>query len=470
MKSVSAFLIVSIMFFLFVSISFSPVSAQSTNSENYSVETIHSSGGTETSSSEYDTKTVAGTITGKASSLDYGTSLGFFSGITEKNRAPSNPDTKLRSTYETNYSNENLECYSSISDPDGDNLDAYVRWYKNGELFEERSYENGYSSGYDFEALLNSDETSAGDVWKCGLRIYDGEKFSDWVNSSDLTVREVPVEEEPSEPGGGGAAPEENVTEEGEFEVEPGLLQINIKQGSALRENFKVINTGNTSLDIDLSKKDLEFLRAFDENSFSLERNETKEVSADFYVEEETSPDVYSGKIDVKGNNNQTETISVIVVVEEREPLFDVITHIEDKRVNPGRDVTGDIQLINMGDLHNFDVLLTYSIRDLEGNTITFREESLAIDEELNLTRSLEVPNDAEEGQYIFHAHVRYDDVTASGTETFRVIDPTIPLIAYYLISLILLVLIIILIIIIYRKYREYQIRRKVLKEEGIIE
>ena len=91
--------------------------------------------------------------------------------------------------------------------------------------------------------------------------------------------------------------------------------------------------------------------------------------------------------------------------MEERKPLFDVITNIEEKEVSPGDNLVADVTLINMGDLHHFDVLFRYAIRDLDGNTIAFKEESLAIDEQLNLTRELEVPNSAEPGQYIFYAN-----------------------------------------------------------------
>lgn len=466
MKTKNVFLIAGVVFLLFVNLSFSSfVSAEFTGSGNYSSDVIKSSGGTEVSSSGYDTKTVLGTITGKTTSGSYKTSLGFFSGLGLINTRPNNPDPQLRSEDETNYSDESLECSSLIEDPDEDKLDAYVRWYKNGELYDERAYENDYSSGTDFEAVLSSSETSAGDVWKCGLRIYDGEKFSDWVNSSDLTVRELPEDDEPEpgpEPG-----PEPPPTEESEFEVEPGLMKFTLKQGNAIRKKFDVKHLEGGPIEIESSKSNMEFLRVFDKNTLTLEPNETETVSADFYVSKDTTPDVYSGQIKVKGNNNQTETINVIVVVEEKKPLFDVITHIEDKTVVSGEKVTADVKLINMGDLRHFDVLFKYAIKDLQGNIITYREESLAIDEELDLTRDLEVPKETEEGQYLFYANVRYDDVSASGTETFRVVESVIPRIVYYLISFILLILILILIILIYRKYKELQRRKKALEEEG---
>lgn len=467
MKSRNFILIVCIIVFLFVSISFSSfISAKVTSGDEYSSDVIKSSGGREITSSDYDTKTVTGTITGKASSLDYGTSLGFFSGIVT-NEAPYDPDTKLRSSEGTDYTDEYLECYSLIEDPDGDELDAYVRWYKNGNLFDERAYENGYSSGTDFEATLSSSETAVGDVWKCGLMIYDGREQSNWVNSSELTIQEMPEEEEPTEEEepAPAPAPDENVTEEGLFEVEPGLIKFTLKRGSAVRKRFKVSNIGNTSLNLAVSKRNLEFLRILDPKSFSLEQNETQRVSADFYVEEDVTPDVYSGSIDVKGDNNQTETVSVIINVEEKKPLFDVITDIEEKEIMPGDNVEADVTLINMGDLNGFDVLFRYAVRDLDGNTIAFKEESLAIDRQLNLTRELEIPDNTEPGQYIFYANVRYDDVSASGSETFRVVETTLPRLAFYIISFILLLIILIIIYLLYRKYMEYREKRRIIKE-----
>jgi len=466
MKTKNIFLIVSVIFLVVVSLSsISLVSAEFTGSENYSSDIIKSSGGTEVGSSGYDTKTVVGTITGKTTSGTYKTSLGFFPGLGLINKAPNDPDTKLRSEEGTNYSDEYLECYSLIEDSDGDRLDAYVRWYKNGELYDERAYENGYSSGTDFEAILSSAETDAGDVWKCGLRIHDGEDYSNWVNSSNLTVRETPEPPPPGpEPPPPGPVPPP--TEEAEFEVEPGLIKFTIKQGNALRKEFKVKHIKGGSIKIDISKN-TDFLKVFNKDKFTLEPNETETIKADFYAAKDATPDAYSGNIRVTGNNNQTETINLIIVVEEKKPLFDVITHIDDKTVNPGDKVTADVRLLNMGDLNHFDVLFRYSVKDLQGNTITYREESLAIDKELNLTRSLEIPSGTEEGQYLFYANVRYGDVSASGTETFRVVESVIPKIAYYLIAFILLILIIILLILIYRKYKELQRKKKALEEEG---
>jgi hypothetical protein len=104
------------------------------------------------------------------------------------NAAPDNPSVVINSTSGGNKTNEDLICYSNITHPDGDSLNVSVVWYKENAADFSVEYDDDYGSGVLFSAVLNSGNTSKGDNWSCGFRIYDGNVYSDWVNSSKLII------------------------------------------------------------------------------------------------------------------------------------------------------------------------------------------------------------------------------------------------------------------------------------------
>ncbi|PLW79406.1 hypothetical protein C0585_07935 [Candidatus Woesearchaeota archaeon] len=81
-----------------------------------------------------------------------------------------------------------LYCNDTILDPQGDNINVTVRWYKDGVLNRTLDYNNGYAVDTLFSAVLDSENTNLGDIWRCSLRFHDGSAYSDWGNSSLLTI------------------------------------------------------------------------------------------------------------------------------------------------------------------------------------------------------------------------------------------------------------------------------------------
>ena len=104
------------------------------------------------------------------------------------NTAPTTPTPQLNSTTGTNLTTENLNCFETLSDPENDNLDVSVRWYKNDALILNTDYNNSYPSSTLFNAILPSSSTSEDDIWKCSMRTFDGALFSSWTNSSTLSI------------------------------------------------------------------------------------------------------------------------------------------------------------------------------------------------------------------------------------------------------------------------------------------
>ena len=101
---------------------------------------------------------------------------------------PSDPAPSLNSSNGGNKTLADLNCYIVIEDDlDLDTLTASVDWFKNSTLNLSETYVYTSGTGLVIASLLNGN-TTRGDIWKCGVRLYDGSSYSNWVNSSNLTI------------------------------------------------------------------------------------------------------------------------------------------------------------------------------------------------------------------------------------------------------------------------------------------
>ena len=63
-------------------------------------------------------------------------------------------------------------------------MNVSVRWYKNNMLNLSLDYNDSYANASLFIATLDSANTTKTEIWSCGLRLFDGTAYSDWINSS----------------------------------------------------------------------------------------------------------------------------------------------------------------------------------------------------------------------------------------------------------------------------------------------
>jgi len=101
---------------------------------------------------------------------------------------------KLNSTTSNNYANEDLYCFATIDDPNGDSVYASYRWYLDGILYS--SGTNSTLRPEDQESLIDQlpyTNTRAGETWICSIQGCNTTTCeSDWRNSSALTIYTTP--------------------------------------------------------------------------------------------------------------------------------------------------------------------------------------------------------------------------------------------------------------------------------------
>lgn len=253
-------------------------------------------------------------------------------------------------------------------------------------------------------------------------------------NFTTYSAEETPGVEIP--PSGGGAV------RVSDFSLDRDLIKISLKQGETKREEIIIKNIGNTRLNLTIESSLKQFM-AISEESFLLNAGETKTINIDFFAKENEIPDAYIGRILVEGDGI-TKAINIIIEIKEKKPIFDVSVDVKTKEVNAGGEVEANINIVNLGDLENIDVLVYYAIKDFQQNILSFKEESIFIRNDANITRKLRVPASAPFGAYVFYSKISYGNISASGADVFMVSEKI------RLFNLILIILVIILAILIY--------------------
>ena len=238
------------------------------------------------------------------------------------------------------------------------------------------------------------------------------------------------------------------------------MIKVSIKQGEHAKEELVIKNTGNREINISLEVSKLEKFIILSDEEFILKAGESKIIGIDFAAKEDEAADLYLGKIIVNGGGIK-KVVSIILEVKERNPLFDIKTEILNKVVKSGEKIKATIRIINMGDLKHIDAVLYTAILNLDGETIDYKDESIAIEKELNIVRSMNVP-DLADGKYLFYSRVSYGNISASSSEVFEVMNLRQPITRNILIALLVTFLLatVIIVRLYLSKRKEHELRK----------
>jgi len=230
----------------------------------------------------------------------------------------------------------------------------------------------------------------------------------------------------PSEVPGGSVLPSV-VVEKINFAIDKDYIKVLLKPGGTVRELVDISNTGDIDLTITVNMKNLEEFLVFPEGvseyTFDLSVGEMKSIQFIFSASGEQELGVFPGEIIVTGDEIE-KIISVVVEVESIEPLFDIDVEIPQKykEVLPGEEVLVQLMIFNVKRIERVDVEVEYGITDTLGNVIASEHETLAVEMQVSVVRSLDIPFDLEPGNYILYATVKYDDTVGTGADIFRVV------------------------------------------------
>jgi hypothetical protein len=94
----------------------------------------------------------------------------------------------INSTDGTNKTLQDLNCFATLLDSGNNVMNVSIRWFRNNSLNLTINYSSNYANGTFFNAVLAHPNTTRLENWTCSLRVYNGYYWSNWVNSSRLTI------------------------------------------------------------------------------------------------------------------------------------------------------------------------------------------------------------------------------------------------------------------------------------------
>lgn len=308
--------------------------------------------------------------------------------------------------------------------------------------------------------------------------------YAEVENRGDIIFGIIGEEESPGPSGGGAAAAGGgggggghkvkalNITPI--LQVTPEILKIKIKQYESFVSSFKVYNNYTKPVEINIDfgqlKDKIQISNYLD--TLYIDPNKEQDVKFNITAVKETKPGIYTGKIKV-GYGELEKEVSIIIEVESRKVLFDVSLYLPStsRRIYPGGELSISPTIFNLADIPKTELLVTYLIKDFEGNTILETQEKLLMETQVSFTKSLHLPENIKTGKYVVSMYVKYKDSFGISSETFDVIEEEkfsifsqknrIPLIA---ISSLFVIILILIFSFVYLEHRNFKIQKTPVK------
>jgi large-conductance mechanosensitive channel len=210
-----------------------------------------------------------------------------------------------------------------------------------------------------------------------------------------------------------------NSKDEG-FQVDSLLIKTAIKSNGGYEGQIKITNIGDKS-NFELKIRGPENILSASEKSFKLEKGQTKNIVLRFSNNEGISGGVYTGIIEISSSGMKKE-IPVIVEIESDDVLFDSNTALfPSGKISSGDKINAEIKVFDLSDIGAANVDTEYFIKDFSGKTLISEKESISIKDSVLITKSFNLPKDAEIQDYVFAVVLKYKNSLAVSTSFFSV-------------------------------------------------
>jgi len=211
--------------------------------------------------------------------------------------------------------------------------------------------------------------------------------------------------------------------EENDFEVKSLFLKINLKQGGSSIYNLEIENNNDEFDEFSININELEDFISSDEK-IVIGFKEEDTIKLNIQIPEESIPGVYLGNLEVS-LDGIFKKIPIILEVESEDILFDANIDLYPKGqvLVKGERLTSEIKLFDLANIGVRDIQLEYFVKDFDGRTIIFEEESKTIDGRLDYSKSFEVSEEMRLDEYVLVVVVRYQDSAGVSSVFFNVVD-----------------------------------------------
>jgi len=204
------------------------------------------------------------------------------------------------------------------------------------------------------------------------------------------------------------------------FDVSSLLLKVAVESGDSLQKQVNI--NARSSGDYRASTVGLEGVSVSD-SEFYLNEGENRAIQVNFNSLG-LEPGVRVGSLRVSGPG-EVINVPLIFEIESEDLFFDINLNIPPQYtdVEPGGKLVAQLKIFDLvsGGIENglgaTAVNVEYLIIDLEGEVISSEQESVVVEGQTQISKTISFPESIEKGSYVFVAVVRY--ASSVGTSSF---------------------------------------------------
>ncbi len=210
-------------------------------------------------------------------------------------------------------------------------------------------------------------------------------------------------------------------------ETYPETVKVFLRAGGNHSQPLTIVNTGRYDLKMVLNaSNEIKRFLDFPAGEFIVMAGRNRTVELFFSAPENTVPDIYTGELYInilKGGQGIIKKVLVIIEIESVEVLFDTSINIHSgyRDILAGGEIKADFTIFNLKDTGRVEVEIEYIIKSMDSSIIKRSSEMVSIKEQTIVTKSIRLPEDMQEGNYIIAARVMYEDSISTSSQMFYV-------------------------------------------------
>ncbi len=212
------------------------------------------------------------------------------------------------------------------------------------------------------------------------------------------------------------------VSANGLVETNTALLKVSIKQNEVIQKTFSIFSDEGGPVSLRLIN--VEGI-SIEQNSFVLNSGEFVSVNLSF-DSKNLIPGIYAGYIEITSKKG-VSNLPIILEVESKDVLFDGDLEVPPvySEVSPGDKLVVKIQVFDLTfgstGLSPASIDLEYFIYKDDGTLILSEKETLVVNHELSLTKSISLPENLKPGNYFVGTKTVYGTSVGTSTGLFEV-------------------------------------------------
>ena len=242
------------------------------------------------------------------------------------------------------------------------------------------------------------------------------------VYSAEETPEDSGETPSTSTTGSGGGGGEIIYLSKNKIILDKEFIKVFLKQGETVSDKLIIKNNHDLNLNFSVEVQGVRSLIKLNETFFEIGAGEEYVLNIDFLAPEHVEPNLYFGKLILKTGSIKKE-INMIIEIVSKSALFDIeiIFPTQFEEIYAGDEIVFITKLTNLGEFKKADVVLTYMIKDFEGNTFVLETDSFAVETQASHPKTLRVPDNLPSGDYLVYVRLDYGGFTASASHQFKV-------------------------------------------------